>query len=146
MNEFALERKGALVLRMARSRIGRLVVGWVFAHMSAVLPVKRLRETGSLIAFYHPQPTYPVHILLVPKKAVAGLTDLTAADAGFLADLILTVQSLVAELGLEEAGYRLIVNGGRYQDVAQLHFHLVSESTGIDPSLRSEPDLNALKG
>lgn len=133
------------MLCAARSRIGRSVVGWVFAHMSDALPVKRLRETGSLIAFHHPQPGHPVHILLVPKRAIAGLADLTAADADFLMDLFSTVQSLVAELGLQEAGYRLIVNGGPYQDVAQLHFHLISESTGIGPSVHSEPALNAVK-
>jgi diadenosine tetraphosphate (Ap4A) HIT family hydrolase len=37
------------------------------------------------------------------------------------------IQSLVVEFRLEEIGYRLIVNGGKYQDVPQLHFHLVSE-------------------
>ena len=36
------------------------------------------------------------------------------------------VQSLVAELDVEGPGYRLIVNGGGYQGVPQLHFHLVS--------------------
>lgn len=95
--------------------------------MSFAIPVQRLRETRNLIAFYHPQPTYPVHILLVPKKALAGLSALTSADAPFLVDLFQTVQDLVQELGLESGGYRLIVNGGRYQDVPQLHFHLVSD-------------------
>lgn len=95
--------------------------------MSFAIPVQRLRETRSLIAFYHPQPTYPVHILLVPKKALASLSVLTPTDAPFLVDLFQTVQDLVKELGLESGGYRLIVNGGRYQDVPQLHFHLVSD-------------------
>jgi len=95
--------------------------------MSFAIPVQRLRETQSLIAFYHPQPTYPVHILLVPKKALASLSVLTPTDAPFLVDLFQTVQDLVKELGLESGGYRLIVNGGRYQDVPQLHFHLVSD-------------------
>jgi histidine triad (HIT) family protein len=94
--------------------------------MSFVIPVKRIRETSTLIAFHHPRPSHPVHILLVPKRALAGLPDLTAADSEFLADLFQTVRDLVTELGLEEKGFRLIVNGGAYQDVAQLHFHLVS--------------------
>jgi histidine triad (HIT) family protein len=120
----------AFLLHIARSCIGPSIIGWMFAYMSFALPVKRLRETGSLIAFRHPQPGYPVHILLVPKKAIGSLADLTPADADFLADLIPTVQSLVAEFGLEQAGYRLMVNGGPYQDVAKLHFHLISESEG----------------
>jgi histidine triad (HIT) family protein len=94
--------------------------------MSFALPVKRLRETATLIAFYHPRPGYPVHILIVPKKALSNLSELTQSDASFIADLFSTVQELVAELALEEPGYRLIVNGGAYQDVPQLHFHLIS--------------------
>jgi len=114
------------MLRLARSPLARYFIGWLFAHMSIALPVQRLRETERLLAFYHPRPSYPVHILLVPKKAIASLGELTAQDRDLLPELIECVQSLVAELGLEEAGYRLIVNGGKYQDVPQLHFHLVS--------------------
>ncbi len=94
--------------------------------MSHIIPVQRLRETQTLVAFHHPRPGYPVHVLLVPKKALGRLADLTAADSDFLADVFKTVQDLVEEQDLEEAGYRLIINGGKYQDVAQLHFHLVS--------------------
>ncbi len=116
-----------LLFRIARSPIGRLIVGWIFTHMSFVIPVQRLQETKTLVAFHHPKPSYPLHILLVPKKAIGSLTDLTQADCDFVAELFQTVRSLIAELNLEETGYRLIVNGGKYQDVAQLHFHLVSE-------------------
>jgi len=65
---------------------------------------------------------------LVPKKALAGLAALTPADAPFLLDLFATVQSLVTEFGLEQAGYRLITNGGPYQSLPQLHFHLISDA------------------
>ncbi|MBN2502887.1 MAG: HIT domain-containing protein [Anaerolineales bacterium] len=114
------------LLRLARSLPAGWFIGWVFAHMSFAIPTKRLRETNTLVAFPHPSPTYPVHILLVPKKAVKSLTDLDNTDGAFLADLFQTVQSLVGEMDLESTGYRLIANGGKYQDVEQLHFHLVS--------------------
>ena len=117
------------LLQLARSKISRSIIGWGFAHMSFAIPVKRLRETPTLLAFYHPNPGYPTHILLVPKKAVSSLTDLNPADTGFLTDLVSTVQELVTELNLEPAGYRLIVNGGSYQEIPQLHFHLVSGSS-----------------
>jgi len=116
-----------LAFCLARSPLGWLGLGWIFAHMSFALPVHRLRETRTLIAFHHPRPGYPLHILLVPKRALASLAELTPADLDFTADLFETVKSLVAEFGLEQAGYRLIVNGGAYQDVAQLHFHLIAE-------------------
>lgn len=113
-------------LRLLRSPLVAYLVRLFFAHMSFLLPVKRLRETASLLAFPHPQPAYPLHILLVPKRAIPNLAALTPADAGFTADLFSTVASLVVEFNLEQHGYRLIANGGSYQDVPQLHFHLIS--------------------
>lgn len=101
------------------------LIGWIFEHMSFAIPVKRLRETERLIAFHHPKPSYPFHVLLMPKKAVISLKELDVSDTAFLTDLYSTVQNLVNEFQLP--AYRLIVNGGEYQDFPQLHFHLVSE-------------------
>jgi histidine triad (HIT) family protein len=100
------------------------LIGWFFAHMSFVIPVKRIRETETLMAFYHPKPAYQFHVLLVPKKAVASLKEFDSNDSAFLTDLYSTVQILVKEFHL--TAYRLIVNGGEYQDFPQLHFHLIS--------------------
>ncbi len=118
---------GRLLFRLARSRLGRRLVRWGFTKMSFAIPVKRLRETETLMAFHHPQPSYPVHILLVSKRPYANLLDVSPDDTGFLHDLFETAQDLVRELGLEQTGYRLIANGGAYQDVLHLHFHLIAE-------------------
>jgi len=115
------------ILSLARTTLGGLLIGWMFTHLSFAIPLKRLRETDTLVAFYHPRPSYPLHILLVPKRAIASLRDLSSSDTDFLVDLYNTVQSFVDELGLEQTGYRLIVNGGEYQQIHQLHFHLVSD-------------------
>ncbi len=95
--------------------------------MSFTIPVKRLRETETLMAFHHPQPSHPLHILLVPKRPYASLMELSPDDAGFLKDLFATVQDLVREFDLTRGGYRLVANGGTYQDVPHLHFHLIAE-------------------
>ena len=92
--------------------------------MSFVIPVKRLRETDTLRAFYHPKPSYAFHVLLLPKKAIPSLKEFDSTDTTFLTDLYSTVQSLVDEFQLP--AYRLIVNGGEDQDFPQLHFHLIS--------------------
>jgi histidine triad (HIT) family protein len=120
--------------RLANTFPGRFLIGWVFAHMSFVLPAQRLRETDSLLAFYHPKPAHPFHVILAPKKDIRSFADLAPADP-FLVDLITTVQGLVAEFHL--SAYRLIVNGGEYQEFPYLHFHLISD-VGADgrPPLR----------
>ena len=102
------------------------LISWIFAYMSSVIPVKRLRETDTLLAFYHPKLAYPFHVLLMPKKQIESLEKLGPKDAAFLTDLYSVVQSLVDEFKLP--AYRLIVNGGEYQDFPHLHFHLISPS------------------
>ena len=114
-----------LLFRLARSRLAGLFIGWIFRTMSWAIPVERLAETPSLMAFHHPKPSYKLHILIVPKRNHPNLA--TAPDSDFQRDLFVTVAKLVKELGLEQSNYRLICNGGNYQDVPQLHFHLISD-------------------
>ncbi len=94
--------------------------------MSFIIPVDRLHETDNLIVFHHPRPSYTVHILIVPKRDWHDLSAVVPDDP-FNADLFATVRSLITEFELER--YRLICNGGDYQDVPILHFHLISEES-----------------
>lgn len=103
-------------------------IGWMFTHVSFAIPIHHLRETDTLMAFYHPRPAYPFHVILVPKRQVATLRQLDPNDSAFLHDLYSTVQNLVDEFHLP--AYRLILNGGEYQDFPHLHFHLVSQIEG----------------
>lgn len=119
---------GRLGFKIARTSWGGKLSRWVVTHMSFLMPVHRLRETPKLLVFYHPRPVYPIHILIVPKQPFTGLQDLTEADGNLLAEVFKTVNELVTELSLEKAGYRVVVNGGRYQEVPHLHFHLISGS------------------
>ncbi len=116
--------------RLANTPVGRFLTGWIFAHMSFIIPVRRLRETKTLLAFPHPQPAHPFHVIILPKKDIRSFVDLEPSDP-FLADLIKVTRSLVAEYHLP--AYRLVVNGGEYQEFPHLHFHLVSEFPAPGP-------------
>ena len=48
---------------------------------------------------------------------------------GLMNEVLLAAQAVICQLNLEESGYRLIVNGGAYQEVELLHFHLISEES-----------------
>jgi histidine triad (HIT) family protein len=102
---------------------------WMLNHVPFAIPVKRLQDTDSLLAFSHPKPAYPLHIILLPKKAIRSFADLEPADP-FLADLVTAAQSLVAENHL--TAYRLIVNSGEYQEFPHLHFHLISGALNVE--------------
>ena len=111
----------------ANTTLGKFIIRILFTKASFMLPVKRLRETDTLIAFEHPKPDYPIHILLMPKLELPNFMALEASNPAFMADLVSTAQSLVDELGLDKTNYRLIVNGGSNQHFPHLHFHLISD-------------------
>ncbi len=115
-----------LFYAFANTRIGKFFIRNLSSKTSFLIPTKRLRETDTLLAFHHPKPSHPVHILLMPKSGTDSFQSLDANNTAFMADLVNTAQSLVKEFELAEKGYRLIVNGREYQDFPHLHFHLVS--------------------
>ena len=117
-----------ILFAVAKSRIGEFVIGWSFAHMNFLIPVDRLYETERVVTFYHPKPSHQTHILIVPKHKIRSLLALTETDISIVQDVIFTAQHLVKELELEEGGFRLVVNGGAYQDVMQVHWHLISDN------------------
>ncbi len=116
------------LFRFARTWLGGMLVSWVLSNMSFAIPIDRLRETDSLLAFHHPQPGHRVHILIVPKRNYKSILEVPSSDSTFFHDLLEVIRDLVQELDLERRGYRLIANGGEYQEVNHLHFHLISDA------------------
>ena len=112
---------------IAKTWFGGLILHWIFAYFSFFIPGKRLVETDSVLAFHHPSPSYPLHILIVPKSKYSSLVDLPSNDHIFEVELFSVVNDLVKMFNLESKGYRLIVNGGNAQEVDHLHFHLISD-------------------
>ena len=99
----------------------------MITNLSFTIPGKRLYETENLVALHHPHPSYPTHLLILPKKVLPSLMDLNRDDQSLLGEVMEAVQILIKQYELEKTGYRLIVNGGKYQDMPQLHFHLISD-------------------
>jgi histidine triad (HIT) family protein len=120
------------LFRLARNDFAGSVVQWVFAHAAWALPVRKVATTSTVIAFHHPRPSWETHILLVPKVGIPSLLDLDQANESIVLELMLLADSLGRDLtqsGEETRPLSLIVNGGAYQDVGQLHFHLVAGSS-----------------
>ena len=86
-----------------------------------------LYEDEFVVAFKDLEPQAPVHILIVPKKHIASLNELTAADTELLARIVLAAQKLAKDNGIAERGYRLVNNCGIEggQTIGHLHFHLL---------------------
>jgi histidine triad (HIT) family protein len=91
------------------------------------IPSKIVYEDDLVIAFHDIQPIAPVHILIVPKKEIPTVNDVTEADEPALGRLFTVAARIAKEHNIAESGYRLVVNcnhdGG--QEVFHLHMHLL---------------------
>ncbi len=91
------------------------------------LGAEMVMEGEEWIAFKDIHPQAPVHILIIPKRHLDGLHSAKEEDAELLGKLLLAADKVAQKLGVEESGFRLIINHGKHggQLVPHLHIHLL---------------------
>ena len=84
-------------------------------------------QDDSVVAFKDINPKAPVHVLIIPRKHVAGVLDLTAEDGALIGHIFAVAARLAREQGIAESGFRVVVNSGADagQSVFHLHYHLL---------------------
>jgi histidine triad (HIT) family protein len=90
------------------------------------VPATKVYEDGEILGFKDIRPQAPVHFMLIPKRHIDSLADVTADDAGMLGRLLALSGRLAREQGSPD-GYRTIINTGRIgrQEVMHLHVHVI---------------------
>ncbi len=92
------------------------------------IPAEVVYEDDYVLAFKDISPQAPTHLLIIPRRHIATLNDLTDEDLGIIGRLPLTAQKLAKEMGFAEDGYRVVMNcneqGG--QTVYHIHMHLLA--------------------
>jgi histidine triad (HIT) family protein len=93
------------------------------------------KEIGSLVyedytvaAFNDLNPQAPVHVLIIPKKHIARISDVTDGDdAALMGHIMVVANNIAAERGISEGGYRVVANCNEDagQSVWHIHFHLL---------------------
>ncbi|MFF2481976.1 histidine triad nucleotide-binding protein [Paenibacillus sp. NPDC058071] len=91
------------------------------------IPSTKVYESDTVLAFKDIQPAAPVHIVIIPKKHIPTMNDVTDEDAAVIAELFAAARQIAKEQGIAEAGYRLVnnVNSDGGQVVYHLHVHLL---------------------
>lgn len=91
------------------------------------LPAEVVAEGDNWLAVKDIHPQAPVHVLILPKKHLANVCSAKKEDAKLLGELMIAANSVAKNLGLEEKGFRLIINHGEHggQLVPHLHIHLL---------------------
>ena len=92
------------------------------------IPADIVYETEDVLAFKDVNPQAPVHILVIPKKVIPKLSDANADDEQLLGKLLSALRQIAKDLGLNDDGYRVVINNGENagQTVFHLHLHLLA--------------------
>ena len=91
------------------------------------IPTKVVLEDDDWIAFHDTNPQAPTHVLVIPKRHVAGLREATPEDQALLGKVLLGAQRVAETLGIGDGGFRTVINSGANagQTVFHLHVHVL---------------------
>lgn len=90
-------------------------------------PAKILYEDQVAIAIEDQHPLAPTHILIIPRRHVQSLNELSDGDENLLGHLLLLGRNLARQAGIAESGFRIVINTGPQagQTVFHLHVHVL---------------------
>lgn len=93
--------------------------------VSGQIPCEKVYEDESVVAFHDVNPAAPTHVLVIPKEHIEDF--MHVKDPNMLTLLTGAAQQIARRLGLEQDGFRLVVNTGRLggQTVRHLHLHIL---------------------
>jgi len=102
--------------------------GCIFCRIAAgEVPCRKVYEDDRVLAFEDIEPMAPVHVLIIPKRHVATLMDVDEQGMAELAAMMKVAQRVAGLKGVDESGFRVVINCNREggQVVFHLHMHLL---------------------
>ncbi len=92
------------------------------------IPSTKVYEDDKVFAFKDINPKAPIHILVVPKKHIDSLAQLTDDDKEYVWAIHEAMNKIAREQGFIEKGYRVVINCGKDsgQEVMHLHYHILA--------------------
>jgi histidine triad (HIT) family protein len=88
------------------------------------IPSDVVYQDGDFFAFRDIQPQAPVHVLVVPKKHILSIADITKDEAELLGRMLITAARIAEKAGVAKTGYRLAFNYGADANLVVPHLHL----------------------
>ena len=84
-------------------------------------------EDKEIFAINDINPVAPIHVLVIPKKKIRTINDVSKDDVMLIGRMVLTAQKLAENLNIDESGYRLLWNTNKdaMQTVFHIHLHLI---------------------
>lgn len=96
--------------------------------INKTIPSQIIHEDEQLVVFHDKFPKAPMHLLVVPKKHLSNLWDLSSADESLMGHIMCQIPHIAKMAGL--TGFRTIINTGKEsgQEIFHLHIHLLGGS------------------
>ncbi|XOU93982.1 MAG: histidine triad nucleotide-binding protein [Candidatus Kerfeldbacteria bacterium] len=93
------------------------------------IPTEYILDRDNFIVIKDIVPKAPIHYLFIPKKHIKSMLHLDMDDSKLLSDMMLGTKEIANNLGLNEKGYKLVVNTGKDcgQEVMHLHIHFLAD-------------------
>ncbi|HET7746681.1 MAG TPA: histidine triad nucleotide-binding protein, partial [Vicinamibacteria bacterium] len=88
------------------------------------VPAKVAYQDDQVLAFHDINPQAAVHLLVIPKRHITSLVDLTEEDDALVGTVVRRGQELAKQHGLGERGFRLVFNAGDDAGYSVYHIHL----------------------
>jgi histidine triad (HIT) family protein len=88
------------------------------------IPAKKIYEDDDVVAFDDISPAAPVHFLVIPRRHIETLDDVTSPDQPLLGKMLATASRLAREKGVGDAGYRQVINCRKAAGQVVFHLHL----------------------
>ena len=91
------------------------------------IPADIVYETDSVLAFRDINPQAPVHVLVIPKRPISGVAQMGPSDENLMGQVMAAATEVARMEGIDESGYRLVINQGLDggQTVHHVHLHLL---------------------
>ena len=92
------------------------------------IPADVVYEDEYVLAFNDINPQAPVHFLVIPKKPIATINDITPEDEGLVGKLFSAAAHVAKQQGFDEQGFRTVMNCNDYggQTVYHIHLHVLA--------------------
>lgn len=91
------------------------------------IPADIVYEDEDVIAFRDAHPIAPVHVLVIPKRHIASVADISKQDAPLMGKIVYAAKKIASDLKISRVGYKLLFRVGEHggQEVKHIHLHLI---------------------
>jgi histidine triad (HIT) family protein len=93
--------------------------------LSGNLEIRKIWEDEHVLAFHHPRPKAEIHVVVISKKHVPSLLDPMALEGALLSSMVMAIQEVARELGLDSTGFYVQANASAPGVTPHMHWHVI---------------------